>query len=203
MAKIDFKKELKHLYSPAKNRIALVEAPKMSFLMADGAGDPTTAQEFGQAVEALYSVAYTVKFSLKKADGSFDYVVPPLEGLWWADDMEAFLSGKRDEWKWTLMIMQPEQVTEDVVRKAVEGLSRKKDVPGLERVRLESYEEGLSAQMLYVGPYSEERSSIERLHDFIRESGRERRGKHHEIYLSDPRRTEPEKLKTILRQPVK
>jgi hypothetical protein len=142
---------------------------------------------------------------LKKAGASGgypDWVVPPLEGLWWSDDTGDFLAGNKDAWEWTLMIMQPEFVTEEMLTKAVEELKAKKKTAGLDLVRLDTFNEGLSAQVLHIGPYAAEGLTIARLHAFIKDKGYEIRGKHHEIYLSDPQRTEPEKIKTIIRQPV-
>ncbi len=200
MSKIDVKKELKHLYSASAKEPALVEVPEMNFLMIDGAGDPNTA-EFQQAVEALYAVSFTGKFAIKKAQG-IDYVVPPLEGLWWTEDMARFCTDDKDSWLWTAMIMQPEWVTPELVADVIAQLQAKKDLPALARLRFEAYAEGPSAQIMHIGPYSDEGPTIERLHAFIAESGHQPRGKHHEIYLSDPRRAQPEKLKTIIRQPV-
>lgn len=202
MKKIDFKKELKHLYSASQKEAVFVDVPEMKYLMVGGEGDPNESQEFRDAIEALYSVSYTLKFMVKKGKPAVDYVVPPLQGLWWADDMAAFTAGEKDTWKWTLMIMQPEFVTEDLFKKAVREVEKKKNPPALSKLRLESYHEGLSAQVMHVGPYSEEGPTIERLHGFIREKGHDLRGKHHEVYLSDPRRSAPEKLKTIIRQPI-
>ena len=201
MAKIDFKKQLKHLYSPSAKQPSLVDVPEMNFLMIDGSGDPNTCQEYQEAIPALYAASFTGKFAVKKARG-IDYVVPPLEGLWWAEDMAQFGTADKDSWLWTAMIMQPEWVTPALVADVITQLQAKKDLPALAKMRLESYAEGLSAQIMYVGPYSEEGPTIEKLHQFIADSGHELRGKHHEIYLSDPRRTQPEKLKTVIRQPV-
>jgi len=200
MSKIDFKKELKPLYQASDKEPSLVTAPPLKYLMRNGWGDPDTNPEFPAAVEALYTVAYTLKFMLKKEQG-LDYVVPPLEGLWWML-MADFDLERRDDWRWTVMIMQPEQVTKDLLARAVAAARKKKTLPALEKVRLELYDGGQSAQLLHVGPYREEGASIERLHSFIRQKGYHFCGKHHEIYLSDPRRTPPEKLKTILRQGV-
>ena len=204
MAKTDYKKELKHLYQPARGSFSVVDVPPMSFLMADGHGDPNTAPAYKDAVEALYAVAYKVKFASKKELGR-DYVVPPLEGLWWAEDMALF-STRRDKstWDWTMMIMQPDWVTQDMVDDAVRQVSRSKDLPALDRLRLEAYHEGLAVQIMHVGSYDEEGPTIARMHEqYIPEHGYAPAGKHHEIYLSDPRRTAPEKLKTVLRQPVR
>lgn len=201
MTKIDFKRELKHLYRPSTKKIEIVDVPAMNFLMIDGTGDPNTAQEYKDAVEALFSASYTLKFIVKKNKG-VDYGVLPLEGLWWADDMTQFSTANKGLWKWTSMIMQPEHVTKDLVNTALEQVKKKKDLPSLPKIRFSSFNEGLSAQTMYVGPYSDEAPTIKKIHKFIKETGHELRGKHHEIYLSDPRRSKPEKMKTIIRQPI-
>ncbi|MFQ5410248.1 MAG: GyrI-like domain-containing protein [Anaerolineales bacterium] len=201
MSKIDPKKELKHLYRPSAKIIVVVDVPPMNFLMVDGHGDPNTAQEYQDAVEALYAVAYALKFMSKKEKG-MDFVVPPLEGLWWVDNMEEFTTEDKSAWKWTAMIMQPESVTPEMFEGALKQVEKKKNPPALSKLRFERFHEGLSVQIMYFGPYSEEGPTIEKMHDFIEKNGYEPRGKHHEIYLSDPRRTAPEKLKTVLRQPV-
>ncbi|CEG13547.1 conserved hypothetical protein [groundwater metagenome] len=204
MEKTDFKKELKYLYAPPAKEIEIVNVPQMNFLMIDGIGNPDTSQEFKEAIETLYAVSYTIKFIVKK-EKSINYVVMPLEGLWWADDMASFSSEGMDKnsWKWTLMIMQPECVTKNIFSKAIEEVKKKKNLPFLSKIRLENLQEGLSAQILYIGPYDAEHTTIEKIHAFIKERGYKFSGKHHEIYLSDPRKTAPEKLKTIIRQPVK
>jgi hypothetical protein len=205
MPKIDFKKTFKDLYSASPKEIQLVRVPRLQFLMADGEGDPNEVPAFGEAIEALYGIAYTLKFALKKEDPELDYVVPPLEGLWWADDFQAFSPERMDKnaWKWTLVILQPETVTQEQVSKAKDQVFGRKGLPGVSRVYFAAHEEGLSVQLLHIGPYANEGETIEKLHDFMRKHGFAFNGKHHEIYLSDPRRTEPEKLKTILRQPVR
>jgi hypothetical protein len=202
VAKIDLKKELKHLYKPSKAKFAVVDVPEMNFLMIDGHGDPNTVPEYQQVMDALYSVAYTIKFALKENPETDDYVVPPLEGLWWVQDMAEFSLDDKDAWDWTMMIMQPAWVTPEIVAAAKEEAAAKKDLPALPNIRFEPYHEGLSVQIMYVGPYADEGPTIARLHDFAREQGYALRGKHHEIYLSDPRRTAPEKLKTVIRQPI-
>ncbi len=200
MKKIDLKKELKHLYNPPKE-IALVDVSEMNFLMIDGAGDPNTSQDYKDAIEALYAVSYTLKFMVKK-EKAVDYVVMPLEGLWWTEPMSQFTMENKDMWQWTAMIMQPEYVTEELFNRAVEQVQIKKNLPSLSKIKFKSLYEGLSTQLMYIGPYSAEGPTIEKLHNFIEENGYELRGKHHEIYLSDPRRSAPEKLKTVIRQPV-
>jgi hypothetical protein len=197
--KIDMRKQLRALYDAPREPM-LVEVPPMNFLMIDGSGDPNGSEEYRQAMEALFGLSYTLKFKVKKA--GTDYGVLPLEGLWWVDDLAALDLKKRDNWRWTSMIMQPELVTGDMVAEATEDLRKKKDPPALSRVRFERFDEGLVAQLMHRGPFSEEPPTIERLHSFIIESGHELRGKHHEIYLSDFNRTAPENLRTILRYPV-
>jgi hypothetical protein len=204
VTKIDFKKDLKHLYKPSKDDFSIVDVPMFNFLMVDGRGDPNTAQEYQDALEALYAVAYKIKFMSKKGLGK-DYVVPPLEGLWWAEDMEVFTTGgDKSSWLWTMMIMQPEWITTEIFDEALLQVEKGKNPPALSNVRLEGYHEGMAVQIMHIGPYSEEGPTIAKLHnEFIPESGLEENGKHHEIYLSDPRKVAPEKMKTVLRQPVR
>ncbi|MFX0207439.1 MAG: GyrI-like domain-containing protein [Candidatus Hodarchaeota archaeon] len=205
MKKIDFKKELKDFYSGVSAKgFSIVDVPPLKFLMVDGQGYPGTSQEYQDAMMTLYPLSYTLKFMSKKIGK--DYVVMPLEGLWWAKDMEVFTEAfmeRKDEWLWTSMIMQPDFITQEMVDKAIEEVKKKKAPPAPLKVRFETYTEGLSAQIMYFGPYSEEGPTIERMHNFIKDQGHDLRGKHHEIYLSDPRRTKPERLKTIIRQPIK
>lgn len=200
MSKIDYKKELRHLYHATKEPV-VVDVPPMNFLMIDGSGDPNTTPEYQHAVEALFSVSYALKFKMKKTQG-VDYVVMPLEGLWWADDLSAFVKDDRAHWKWTMMIMQPDVVPAEMVEEAVAEVRERKQLPALDKLRFERFHEGRAAQVMHIGPFSEEGPTIERLHDFIRERG-ELTGKHHEIYLSDVRRANPKNWKTILRQPMK
>jgi hypothetical protein len=201
MDKIDFKKTLKELYLPPR-KLVTVDVPKMQFIMVDGHGDPNTAQEYQDAVQALYAVAYKMKFISKKVLEK-DYVVPPLEGLWWAEDMAAFITREKSEWDWTMMIMTPEWINTDTFDEAVDQVRKAKNPTSLDLVRLEFYHEGLSAQILHIGSYDDEGPVLEQMHsDFIPNNGYVENGKHHEIYLSDPRRVAPEKLKTVLRQPV-
>ncbi len=202
MEKLDLKKQWKHLFQPKADRIVTVDVPPLTYLMVDGEGDPNVSQGFQQAVEALYSLSYTLKFSLKKSPRAIDYGVMPLEGLWWADDPRAFMMADKASWKWTVMIFQPDFIARAEVDAAFREVRRKKDLAALDHVRFETLVEGLSAQILYNGPFSGEGPTIERIHHYIHADGKELSGKHHEIYLSDPRRTAPEKLKTILRQPM-
>jgi len=202
MAKIDYKKELKHLYKPSAKKVAIVDVAQMNFLMIDGEGDPNTSQDFQDAVEALYGLSYTLKFVIKKGELAIDYGVMPLEGLWWADDMSQFSVEKKENWKWTLMIMQPEYVSTELFHEAGKQVKKKKNPVALSRVRFETFYEGRAAQIMHIGPFSEEGPTVEKVHHFIKEKGSKLSGKHHEIYLSDFRRAAPEKLKTIIRQPM-
>ena len=201
MKKMDLKKDLKDLYSPSPKDAELVRVPRFNYIMIDGSGDPNTSQEFQEAVQALYAAAYTLKFMIKK-EKKVDYPVMALEGLWWADDMEVFMTGTRSDWKWTLMILQPKVVTKALLKKAVKAAIQKKGLAALEKLRLESMDEGLSVQIMHFGTYAEEGPTIQRLHAFARERFFELKGKHHEIYLSDPRKVSAEKRKTVIRQPV-
>ncbi|MCP4184757.1 MAG: hypothetical protein GY761_15815 [Hyphomicrobiales bacterium] len=173
----------------------------MNFLMIDGKGDPGNSTEYSQALEALYGVSYTLKFAVKKGPVAIDYGVMPLEGLWWADDMSVFVSGDKSQWQWTMMIMQPDFITQAMVDEAVATVKAKKNPEALPLLRFEAFDEGMCAQTLHIGPFSEEGPTIQRVHDFIDENS-SRRGKHHEIYLSDIRRAAPAKWKTIIRQPM-
>ena len=202
MSKRDLKLELKHLYRPSAKQVAEVEVPSMRFLMIDGQGDPNTSPQYAEAVEALFSVSYKTKFMLKKGEQGIDYAVMPLEGLWWADDLSAFAGNDRSQWRWTMMIMQPEFVGEAVIRAAIGEVKRAKGLPAVDALRLEHFAEGRCAQILHVGPFSEEGPTIQRVHDFI-ETRAALAGKHHEIYLSDIRRGEPSRWKTIIRQPMR
>jgi hypothetical protein len=204
MSKIDFKKELKHLYQPSTKKFAVVDVPPMQFLMIDDHGDPNTTQEYQDAVEALFGVAYALKFMSKK-ELEKDYVVPPLEGLWWAENMEAFTTERdKSQWDWTMMIMQPEWITPEMIEAAVQDVEQKKGLPALVKLRLETYHEGLSVQILHIGSYDDEGPILDKMHhEFVPKNGYEMTGKHHEIYLGDPRKVASEKLKTVLRQPVR
>jgi hypothetical protein len=203
MKKIDYKKEMKHLYNAPIKTPEIVDVPQMNFLMIHGEGDPNISERFKSSVEALFGLSYTLKFMIKKSTVQIDYGVMPLEGLWWADDMAAFSMNKKELWKWTAMIMQPEYVTRDLFFEAREQLKKKNDNSVLPDVILESFIEGKAGQIMHIGPFSEEGPTIEKLHKFIEASGYALSGKHHEIYLSDIRRSAPEKWKTIIRQPMK
>jgi hypothetical protein len=201
MAKIDLKKELKHLYQASAREVVQIEVPAMTYLMVDGAGDPNTERAYTEAVEALFSVSYTAKFTLKKSPRATDYAVMPLEGLWWADDMSKFSVADKSNWKWTMMILQPDFVDRRTLDGAINAVRDRKDLPALARLRIETFTEGRCAQTLHIGPFSAEGPTIERVHQFIAaRSGLT--GKHHEIYLSDIRKAAPSKWKTIIRQPM-
>jgi len=202
MEKLDLKNTLKYLYVPSAKTFSIVEVLPMNFIMIDGRGDPNTSQEYTEAVQALYTGAYTLKFKVKKELG-VDYPVMALEGLWWVDDMREFSTERKEDWKWTMMIMQPEIITPALFTQAVSEAIARKGQPALTKLRLERLEEGIAAQILYFGPYAGEGPTIFRLHQFIRVKGFSNSGKHHEIYLSDPRRTAPEKLRTVIRQPMR
>ena len=201
MTKLDYKKDLKHLYFPPQGKFTVVDVPSMNFLMIDGHGDPNHSLQYQQVVEALYSLSYSLKFALKPQ--GVEYSVAPLEGLWWMEDMREFSMLTKDRWDWRMMIMQPQPVTAELVARMTAEVQRKKDLPALEGLRFEAYEEGLAMQVMYLGAYADEGPTIARMHAFIAEQGYALRGKHHEIYLGDPRRAAPEKLKTVIRQPIK
>ena len=202
MDKLDLKKTLPHLYNPKNKTWEEVEVPAMHFLMVDGEGNPNTAASYKEAIEALFSMAYTLKFMSKRELGK-DYAVMPLEGLWYADDMTVFTRRNKDAYKWTMMIAQPEWITGAMVKSAVLTAGKKKDLAALPKLRFETYAEGRCLQLLHIGSYDDEAPKLAQLHDELMPARSLKfNGNHHEIYLSDPRRTTPEKLKTILRQPV-
>lgn len=193
--KRDLKRELPGVYT-ARRTPTLIEVPELKYLMIDGHGDPNTSADYRQAIEALYSVAYTLKFKLKR-QGALDFPVMPLEGLWWANDSDG-----ASPWNWTAMLLQPDVITDELVADAIGEAARKRSLPAVASMRLATFAEGLSAQVLHVGPYADEGPTIAALHGFIAAQGYTRRGKHHEVYLGDPRRSAPDRLRTIIRQPV-
>lgn len=202
MKTLDWKKELKHLYQPSTKEVVAVDVPAMHYLMIDGKGDPNTALEYADAIEALFSVAYTLKFMVKKGTLAIDYGVMPLEGLWWTEDMSKFSTEDKSNWLWTAMIAQPPFVTVETVEAAIAEVKRKKNPVALAKLRFEEFGEGQCAQIMHIGPFSEEGPNIIKVHNFIEGSGHKLCGKHHEIYLSDIRKAAPEKWKTIIRQPM-
>jgi len=200
MKTIDLKKTLKPLYTVSAVKPAILDIPPLATLRVDGQGDPN-GPDFQAAVGSLYSVAYTLKFTFKK-EKAIDYPVMALEGLWWADDPAFFMSGERDKWRWTAFIVVPDAVTKKDVAAAIAAVRKKGRVPDLREVRLETFAEGRAAQLMHIGPYDAEGPTIDRLFKFIADEGYKLRGHHHEIYMGDPRRTAPEKLKTIIRHPI-
>jgi hypothetical protein len=206
MKKLDLRKELKHLYNPSANIVDVVNVPKFIFLMLDGKIGPgetiETSQEFQNAIQALYGASYTLKFTSKlRKKNPIDYPVMALEGLWWTASGE-FDFSKKEDWRWTMMILQPKHITEKMLQGALKRLKEKRDTPSLSKLRLEGFHEGLSMQTMHIGPYSEEPRTIEKMKNFAKENGYNLRGKHHEIYLGDPRRAKPKKLRTVLRHPI-
>jgi hypothetical protein len=202
MTKADFKKTLDS-YRAKSGEFRLLEVPPMQYLMIDGHGDPNSSQEFADALEALYPVAYKLKFASKQDLGR-DYVVMPLEGLWWSMDMETFTTARdKSRWDWTIMSMVPDWIGREMFHASVAKVAAKNPPAGLDRVRLETLAERHCVQTLHVGSFDHEAETLDRMHhEFIPRSGLRMIGKHHEIYFSDFRKTEPAKLRTILRQPV-
>jgi hypothetical protein len=205
ITKLDLRRQWKHLYTPSARQAALVEVPSFNFIMIDGQIEPGTtpgnSPAYAQALQALYGAAYTLKFmSKRRGKNPIDYSVMALEGLWWADG--DFDLRRPDNWHWTMMLMQPDHITEAMFATALTQLRAKRDNPAIDRLRLECFEEGLCVQIMHVGPYADEPVTLDRLHAFAWDGGYALRGKHHEIYLGDPRRTKPERLKTVLRHPV-
>ncbi len=200
--KVDFKKALDS-YRARRGELRILDVPAMQYLMVDGQGDPNTSQQYVDALEALYPVAYRLKFASKR-ELDRDYVVPPLEALWWATDMSAFTSARdKSQWLWTAMIMTPDWITAEMVDDALAAVAAKGRPDALDKVRLDRLDEARCVQTLHIGPYDEEGPVLADMHHrFIPEAGLRMTGRHHEIYLSDARRVEPAKLRTILRQPV-
>lgn len=200
MASVDLKKTYRDHYT-ARPFPKIVEVPPRPYLMVDGSGDPNTAAEYAAAVTALYSLAYGLRAAIKGETGD-GYTVMPLEGLWWVDDMSEFSLDDKSGWSWTMMICQPQPVTPQLAAEVLPAVTAKKELASGDRARVETYGDGLCAQVMHLGPYADEAPTIERLHEFILSEGLERSGKHHEIYLGDPRKKDPAKLRTIIRQPV-
>jgi hypothetical protein len=202
MPKIDLKKELKPLYTASSKKAALVDIPRMKFLMVDGSGHPDGNPLFQQGMEALFGVAYTLKFSSKLGPQKLDWTMMPPEGVWWVEGSECFEKADKSAWRWTLMIAQPDAVTSGMVREAKKKLKERKNPALVDEVRLESLRKERCVQILHIGPYNAEQPAIEKLLAFAAENGYKVAGRHREIYFSDPKRTKPEKLKTIIRLPV-
>ena len=201
MQTYDVKRERRDLYAPRAGDFVVVDVPEMAFLMADGRGDPNTAVAYREAVGALYATSYAVRAVAREALGRV-HTVAPLEGLWSAADLEVFRTRDKSAWQWTLMIAQPDWTTVELVDDALTA-ARRKQVPALGLVRFERFAEGPSAQTLHIGPYDDEGPALARLHEeFLPANGLRPVGRHHEVHLSDARRTEPARLRTVLRQPV-
>lgn len=202
MKRVDFKRDLKKIYFPAPRDPELAKVPGMNFLMIDGKGSPTKSDAYQAAVDSLYAVSYALKFSIKYSPQRIDYAILPVETLYWTEDMSAFSLDRRDDWLWTAMIRQPELITREMVTEMMVDVREKKNPPALDKMRFQSFKEGQCAQILHIGPYSAERLTIDKLHQFIKANKYDFSGKHHEIYLNDPRSTSAESLKTVIRQPV-
>ncbi len=207
MEKLDLRKQFKQLYKPSAKKIVVVQVPEFQFAMIDGeieAGQsPGTSPAFQQAMEALYGISYTLKFmSKQRKENPIDYTVMGLEGLWWVEEGEFDITNP-ENWHWRAMIMQPEHITAEMYQQALEQLHKKKPNPALDKLRFERFHEGLCIQTMHIGPYAEEMRTIARMDAFAEEHGYSMHGKHHEIYLGDPRRADPSKLKTVLRHPVR
>jgi hypothetical protein len=204
ITQIDFKKEWKQLYNASAKQVEVVEVPPQQILKIEGMGNPNTAQSYKDAVETLFGLSYALRFAVKAQRG-IAYTVLPLEGLWWLDDMgekygDVDFYAHKDEARWIMLIVQPEYVTADMV---AEAIAAKHDLPAIDLVRFETYHEGLSAQIMHIGSYDDEKPTMDKLHGYIDTNGYALTLKHHEIYLSDPRRVVVEKLKTIIRQPMR
>jgi len=201
--KVDLKKVHRELYAPPRGRFVEVDVPPLTYLAVDGEGDPNTAASYREAVEALFGLSYAVKFASKRRLGR-DYVVGPLEGLWTADDPRAFVRREKEAWRWTLLVLQPDWVDGDLVDDVAGTVRATKDLPALDRVERRTVTEGRSVQTLHVGSYDDEGPVLAELHDvYLPEHGLTFAGPHHEIYLGDVRRTDPSRLRTVLRQPVR
>ena len=207
MQKLDLKKDLKHLYAPSARKIEVVDVPAFNFVMIDGAIEPGqgpgTSPLFQENMQALYGAAYTLKFMIKqRKENPVDYPVMALEGLWWVED-GTFDIRKPGNWKYTVMIMVPEIITAEFFAEALAQMRKKKgDQPAFARLRLDGFREGLCVQTMHIGPYADEPATVTRMETFAQENGYALSNKHHEIYLGNPLRADPSKLKTILRHPI-
>lgn len=199
LEKLDFRFE-EELYAPSDTMCILVEVPRFRFFSIKGRGNPNTSPDYQAGLEALYNASDALRFLL--TEEGWDYAIGPLEGLWWTDELNDFLDATRENWKWRMMIRQPLMATEAQIEEALRRAGVEYLGEALAKLHCYEYEEGRAAQILHVGPYEAEAPTIEKLHRFLYEEGYQPRGKHHEIYLSDPRRVAPEELRTILRQPV-
>ena len=202
MEKLDLKKQYKALYNPSAKENSIIDIPPLTYIMVDGHGDPNTSPVYVEAIQTLYSLAYTLKFHCKTALEK-DFTVMGLEGLWWVPDMGSFSTSKKSDWDWTMMILQPDFITPALFEEAKSKAVAKGKAPLADIARLETYHEGTSVQIMYFGPYADEGPTIAKMHAYAFEQGYVLDGKHHEIYMSDARKVAPEKNKTIIRQPIK
>ena len=206
MEKLDLRKKYKHLYLPSAKKVEVVDVPPLQFALIDGmiepGQSPGTSPAFEQAMGALYGITYTLKFMSKlRKENPIDYTVMTLEGLWWVEDGEFDITNPAN-WRYTIMIMQPDHISQEMYLEALAQLRKKKPSPALDLLRIESFHEGLCIQTMHLGPYAEEMKTIAKMDSFAQENGYMLYGKHHEIYMGDPRRGDPAKLKTVLRHPV-
>ena len=201
--KLDYKKEFPEIYKPSLKTPTIIKIPEMTYFMIDGTGDPNTSEEYKDIVQILYNISYTLKMKIiKKETPDKDYVVPPLEGLWYMPKMDEWSMEDKEKWQWTMMIRIPDFIEDTQIKKALKILKETKNPSFFSKLRYEQYDEGTCVQIMYLGPYDEEPPTIKKMHQFAEKNGYILNGHHHEIYLSDPRRIEPERLKTILRQPI-
>ncbi|TFH27170.1 MAG: hypothetical protein E4G98_06385 [Promethearchaeota archaeon] len=201
--KFDFKREFPELYKPSPKSITIVDVPVMKFLMIDRKGDPNSSVDYKQAVECLFALSYTLKMKvIKKETPEMDYIVPPLEGLWFMDDMEKWSIENKEDWLWTMMIRIPDFVSKKQLDLAFQITQESKNPVALPKLYISNYHEGTCVQLMHFGSYNSEGPNIAKMHRYARDKGYQLTGKHHEIYLSDPRRVDPSKLKTVLRQPI-
>lgn len=189
MEKLDLKKTEKQYYKPSNKVPTIIDIPEFNFIMIDGKGNPNKSDTFSEAINALYSVSYTLKFMMKKSNNGIDYSVMPLEGLWWCDDMSKFSVDKKEDWIWTLMIRQPDFINNEDIKKAV-TIAKEKGIKAINNIRIEKLTEGLSVQIMHIGPFTEEGPTIEKMHIYAFEKQYNLRDKHHEIYLSDIRKAD-------------
>lgn len=206
MEKLDLRKQYKHLYQPSAKTVEVVDVPPLKFVMIDGeieqGHSPGSSPAFLQAMEALYGISYTLKFAAKqRQEDAFDYTVMGLEALWWVESGQFDIT-RPDNWSWRAMILQPDLISQEMFLGTLDQLRKKKPGPSIDRLRFESFHEGLCVQTMHIGPYSQEPATVARMEAYAEENGYRMHGLHHEIYLGDPRRSSPEKLKTVLRHPV-
>ena len=207
MNKIDLRKQYKEFYNPPADHVTIVTIPTFQFVMIDGRIEPGTtpgtSPSFQQAMDVLYGAAYTLKFMSKlRRENPIDYTVMGLEALWWIEDGEFDIT-KPDNWYWTAMILQPDHITDDMFREAQIKIKEKKPNPGIDKLRLDKFNEGLCVQIMHVGPYATEPITVKKMGEFTAQNGYQMQHKHHEVYIGNPLRADPARLKTILRHPIK